>query len=131
VNSPTSRAVKKVIQDLSAKSLSISHDLATRTLELRLMLTLIVKIKRFTLPTPMFSPLCRIPHLIQLLAPFRVDVLAAFDSQDEVVKDDATSDPHNHPHMFLVGVDLNAKLEQGLKPAFQQTDCMFDADPNL
>jgi len=33
--------------------------------------------------------------------------------------------------MFCVGVDLNVKLEKGLKPAFQYTNHMFNMDADL
>jgi hypothetical protein len=113
------------------KFLSITHDLATRTLELRLIFALIVEPKfSLFLPTPVLSPLYRIPNLVKLFLPLRINV-PGFDSQDEVVKYDATPDPHDCPEMFLVSVDLNAELEQGLKPAFQKTNHMFDTNANL
>jgi hypothetical protein len=127
-NSPTSGAIEKIIHDFAAKFLSITHDLATCTLELCLIFTLIIEPKfSLFLPMPVLSPLYRIPNLVKLFLPLRIDV-PSFNSQDEVVKYDATPDPHDCPEMFLMSVDLNAELEQGLKPAFQKTNHMFDVN---
>ena len=131
MDSPTSGAIKKIIHDFAAKFLSITHDLVTSTLELCLILTLIVEPKfSLFLPTPVLSPLYRIPNLIELFLPLRIAV-PLFDLQDEVVKYVATPDPHDCPEMFLVSVDLNEELKQGLKPAFQKTNNMFDMDADL
>ena len=76
------------------------------------------------------SPLYQIPNVVKLFLPLRINV-PSFDLQDEVVKYDATLDPHDCPEMFHVSVDLNVELEQGLKPAFQKTNHMFDMNVNL
>ena len=130
-DSPTSGAIKKIIHDFVTKFLSITHNLATSMLELCLILTLIVEPKfSLFLPTPVLSPLYGIPNLVELFLPLRIDV-PFFNLQDEVVKYDATPNPHDCPEMFLVSVDLNAELKQGLRPAFQKANNMFNTDADL
>jgi hypothetical protein len=127
----TSGAIKKIIHDFVTKFLSITCDLATSTLELCLILTLIIEPKfSLFLLTPVLSPLYGIPNLVELFLPLRIDV-PLFNLQDEVVKYNATPDPHDCPKMFLMSVDLNAELKQGLKPAFQTTNHMFNVDADL
>jgi hypothetical protein len=52
------------------------------TLELWLILTLIIKPKfSLFLPTPVLSPLHRIPNLVELFSPLRIDI-PSFNLQD-------------------------------------------------
>ena len=128
---PTSGATKKIVHNFVAKFLSITHNLAMSILELWLILALIIKPKfSLFLPMPVLSPLHQIPNLVELFSPLRIDV-PSFNSQDQVIKYNATPDPHDCPQMFLMSVDLNAELKQGLKPALQKTNCMFDMDTDL
>jgi hypothetical protein len=62
--------------------------------------------------------------------PIGIDAIA-FNPQDKIVENDAASNPHNYPQMFVASVDLNTELEKGLKAALQQANCMFNADANL
>lgn len=47
------------------------------------------------------------------------------------MENDATLDPHDRPDVPLVGVYLNVKFKQRLKPALKQANCMFNVDTNL
>jgi hypothetical protein len=58
----------------------------------------------------MFVPFSFIPDVVELLAPLCIDVMG-FNSQDEIVKNQATTYPDDCPQMLLMSIDLNAKLE--------------------
>jgi hypothetical protein len=58
----------------------------------------------------MFISFSFIPDVVKLLAPLCIDVVG-FNSQDEIVKNQATTDPDDCPQVPLMSIDLNAKLE--------------------
>lgn len=66
-DSPTSGAVKEIIHDFAAKSLSITHDLALSTLKFCLILTFIIK--ALFMSAPMLRPLPCVPYFIKFFAP--------------------------------------------------------------
>jgi len=116
------------MHDFAAKTLPITHSLAMRAPNFCLIITFLIK--HVLELAPALSPLSHLPETPKLFAPLGTEV-PSLDPQDEVVEYDAAADPHNRPEMFLVCVDLNAKLEQRLKPAFQQANCVFNADTDL
>ena len=97
--------------------LSITHDMAMSTLYLCLILVLIIPNISFFSAT-VCIPLPCIPGVVQLLSPLCIDV-PCLDSQDKVVEDDTALDPHDGPQVPLMRIDLNTKLKQRLKLAFQ------------
>jgi hypothetical protein len=92
---PTTWAVKKILHEFAAKSLSVGHDTAASMFKIPLITALIISPKGCFLPALVLT-LHFIPDIIQFLSPLCIDV-PFLNSQDEVVQDDTTPDPHYHP----------------------------------
>ena len=116
------------MHDFLSELLTIAHGLATSAPVFCLILAL--PVKQFLLLVPKIRPLRCVPKIVKLFAPLGI-VVPGLDSQNKVVKYDAAPDPHDRPDVFPMSVDLNTELEQGLKPAFQQANCVFDANTDL